>query len=318
MKTHNLPRWGRLSRFAPLCVCISAILFILVSLSSCSDPIPSETEHVYPKHTLPSGSTVPGGTTCPIQDREGKAAVDTDTQSIEHAIQPSITPQQPPSDTATATENADIDVAQPEDYSKYRAEPSCDLSGRDFEAPGGAGPQFSSTQSVPVPFFVGNSLMEGMRLNSSDGYDFFCKVGISIGDLNRKLTLPAYYNIAIIEMGSNELGAYSEKNFKSGYTTLIDTLGCPCYCLSIPPCNETKSNYTARVNNENVKLYNSYIQDVCASTGATYIDCTEFFGESLQADWTRDGLHLTSSVYSQWYQWVLDKVGIRLKGESLP
>ena len=62
-----------------------------------------------------------------------------------------------------------------------------------------------------IPFFVGNSLVEGMRLNSDDGYPFCCKVGISLKELNDTLKLPDDYDIAIIEMGSNELGLYSEE-----------------------------------------------------------------------------------------------------------
>ena len=57
---------------------------------------------------------------------------------------------------------------------------------------------------------MGNSLVEGLRLNSDDGYPFYCEVGISLPTLNRNLTLPDEYDIAIIEVGSNELGAYSE------------------------------------------------------------------------------------------------------------
>jgi len=172
-------------------------------------------------------------------------------------------------------------------------------------------PQPTPSQGPIMPFFVGNSLMEGMRLNSSDGYPFQCKVGISLPTLNQQLSPPDNYDIAVIEMGSNELGAYSEQRFKTEYVKLINTLNCPCYCLSIPPCNESKSHYAARISNDNVQLYNNYIQDVCVDTGAVYVDCSDFFGDFLQAEWTGDGLHLTSTVYSNWYQWVLAKIGLR-------
>lgn len=161
-----------------------------------------------------------------------------------------------------------------------------------------------------IPFFVGNSLVEGMRLNSDDGYPFCCKVGISLKELNDTLKLPDDYDIAIIEMGSNELGLYSEEQFVEEYKTLIQTLSCPCYCLSIPPCNEGKSRYAPRVNNKNVVEYNEYVQRVCEETGATYIDCSSFFGSTLKKEWTGDGLHLRPSVYAEWYQWTLDQIGI--------
>ncbi len=160
------------------------------------------------------------------------------------------------------------------------------------------------------PFFVGNSLVEGMRLNSDDGYDFCCKVGISLKELNNKLKKPESYDCAIIEMGSNELGSYSEDDFCSEYKALIQTLDCPCYCLSIPPVNEQKSKYASRISNKNVKRYNDYIQQVCEDTGAVYIDCSPFFGEQLNRAWTHDGLHLGSEQYAEWYAWVLEQVPI--------
>lgn len=160
------------------------------------------------------------------------------------------------------------------------------------------------------PFFVGNSLIEGMRLNSDDGYPFCCKVGISLKQLNDTLGKPTEYDCAIIEMGSNELGVYDSDEFVNEYIALIQTLDCPCFCLSIPPVNEGKSKYAARVNNKNVERYNDYIQEVCERTGAEYIDCTPFFGETLDSDWTHDGLHLGPSHYADWYCWVLEQIPI--------
>ena len=161
-----------------------------------------------------------------------------------------------------------------------------------------------------VPFFVGNSLVEGMRQSSEDGYPFYCEVGISLAELNQKLVLPEQYDIAIIEVGSNELGAYSEDKFVAEYEKLIAALDCPCYCLSIPPCNETKSKYADRISNDNVKRYNGYVQQVCENTGATFVDCSAFFGTELMEDWTGDGLHLRANIYADWYQWILEQIGI--------
>lgn len=161
-----------------------------------------------------------------------------------------------------------------------------------------------------IPFFVGNSLVEGMRQNSEDGYPFFCEVGISLAELNQKLVLPEEYDIAIIEVGSNELGAYSEERFMTEYEKLIEALDCPCFCLSIPPCNEKKSKYADRINNDNVDRYNGYVRQVCENTGAAFIDCGDLFGTELREDWTGDGLHLRASVYASWYRWVLEQIGV--------
>lgn len=158
------------------------------------------------------------------------------------------------------------------------------------------------------PLFVGNSLVEGMRMNCPDDYPFFCETGIWLQTLNDKLSLPEDFDCAIIEMGSNELGGYSRDKFMDEYRTLISRLGKPCFCLSIPPVCEAKSRYADRICNANVELYNSYIEELCEETGAIYIDCSEFFGDVLDPAWTWDGLHLSSPAYLDWYTWVRDLV----------
>lgn len=169
----------------------------------------------------------------------------------------------------------------------------------------------SSQVDKPSPFFVGNSLMVGLESRCTEGYTFQSKTGISLSALNNQLKLPDNYTMAVIEMGTNELGVYSKEQFKSDYATLIEKLDCLCYCLSIPPVNESKSNYADRVNNNNVKLYNSYIIEICEETGSIYVDCSEFFGDILCAGWTHDGLHMSGQTYENWYRWVLEKVGLR-------
>lgn len=268
---------------------ILSMLALCLTLSSCAapQPAPSESQALLPKN-LPEQSSTYDRSPTPLAEnqsqgteeeklRDGKAR---SVVFITAAPSASSTPSAEPEDAVPAA-SADVEPVN------------------DGE----------SEKSV-VPFFVGNSLMEGLRLNSDDGYPFYCEVGISLPTLNRNLVLPDEYDIAIIEMGSNELGAYSEESFEGAYKELIETLDCPCYCLSIPPINWTKSRYAARVNNTNVRLYNDYIRSVCSETGATFVDCSDFFGDTLPAEWTRDGLHLTSSTYANWYQWIGQKIGL--------
>lgn len=283
---------------------VSTLLIIV--LSGCSFQAPAPSEPMGVKKNLPATPPatvepaapldVPTDDTTdeimPFSDVAGDSAVSTETPATRSAT----------GESGSEPEQANVGLSEPV------PEPSEMMvaEGQDTDEA-----QPAATQEAPVPFFVGNSLMEGMRLNSEDGYTFQCKVGISLPTLNQQLNLPDNYTMAVIEMGSNELGAYSEQRFKEEYIKLINTLNCPCYCLSIPPCNEAKSQYADRICNANVRLYNSYIQDVCTETGATYVDCSEFFGDVLPAEWTGDGLHLSSSVYANWYQWVLSKVGLK-------
>lgn len=176
--------------------------------------------------------------------------------------------------------------------------------------------EVSASEALPVlsayrrPFFVGNSLVEGLRLNSDDGFDFWCEVGISLKELNARLVIPEDFDCVVVEMGSNELGAYGRDKFVSQYEELLSRFDVPCFCVSIPPVNEGKSKYAERVCNANVESYNEWVRDVCAETGATFVDASEFFGDSLPSDWTGDGLHLRPGVYASWYEWILESVGV--------
>ena len=265
---------------------ILSMLALCLTLSSCAapQPAPSESQALLPKN-LPEKSSTYDRSPAPLAESESlvveeKALGDGNARAAVSITAVPSTPSVEP-EGAAPTVPADVEA------------------GDDGEL-----------KEDMVPFFVGNSLVEGLRLNSDDGYPFYCEVGISLPTLNRNLTLPDEYDIAIIEVGSNELGAYSEESFKGAYKELIETLNCPCYCLSIPPINWTKSRYAARVNNTNVRLYNDYIRSVCSETGATFVDCSDFFGDTLPAEWTRDGLHLTSSSYANWYQWIVQKIGL--------
>ena len=269
---------------------ILSILTLCLILSSCAVPQPSPSESQILPRNLPETPSASDRSPTPLKDgydlmpeesplEEGMA------RNAAYITAIPSTPSVEPEDSATASPAGASESIAPDESTEVDGE----------------------LEEGVVPFFVGNSLVEGLRLNSDDGYPFYCEVGISLPTLNRKLALPDDYDIAIIEMGSNELGAYSEESFKNSYQELIEILDCPCYCLSIPPINWAKSRYAARVNNTNVRLYNDYIRSVCSET---FVDCSAFFGDTLPAEWTRDGLHLTSSTYANWYQWIIKKVGL--------
>lgn len=166
------------------------------------------------------------------------------------------------------------------------------------------------------PLFVGNSLVEGMLLNSDDGFDFRCEVGISLDELNRTLVLPDGFDCVVVEMGSNELGLWDEASFSSAYEELLSRFDVLRFCLSVPPVNESCSRYAPRVNNVNVAEVNGWIRALCERTGSTFVDCEPFFGGELRADWTGDGLHPRPEVYAAWYEWVLDEVGVARGADS--
>ena len=165
--------------------------------------------------------------------------------------------------------------------------------------------------------FVGNSLVEGLRLYSESNNVFLCKVGIDLkglkSDIYKKLKNYSCETV-VIGMGTNELGYYNEEVFKNSYKDLIEYVRSinpetNIICLSIPPVSEKKSNSSDNFNNYNVKKYNGYIQDIIAEdTSLLFVDNKDFFGEVLSTDFTGDGIHLRGKVYQKWYQYIIEKI----------
>ena len=164
--------------------------------------------------------------------------------------------------------------------------------------------------------FVGNSLVEGLKMVSEDDNDFICEVGISLKGLKSNYfdDIAKYpCDVVAIEMGTNELGSYSEVGFKNYYTALIKHIrsinpNSKIICLSIPPVSEYKSNNDELYNNENVSIYNSYIREVCDENNVVFFDNTGYFGAVLKKEWTSDGIHLYGSIYRDWYNYLIDKI----------
>lgn len=157
--------------------------------------------------------------------------------------------------------------------------------------------------------FIGNSLVQGLQsVNDYENASFICKKGVSLAGLLSMLSEGAGsdHDIAVVEMGSNELGLWSEKNFKASYNEMLDRLACPAVCLSVPPVCGAKSRYAARVNSENAEACSGWIRDICeARDDAVFLDCSGFFGDALDPAWTGDGLHLTGAAYRSWHEWIM-------------
>lgn len=164
--------------------------------------------------------------------------------------------------------------------------------------------------------FIGNSLVEGLKIGSKGANKFICKVGISLEGLKSGYYQQLYNyscDTVVIGMGTNELGYYDETKFKNSYMDLVKHIrsinpDSNIICLSIPPVSQKKSNSSAYFNNNNVKKYNGYIKELCSANDLIFIDNTPFFGEVLSDKWTGDGIHMSGSVYRNWYQFVIEKI----------
>lgn len=160
--------------------------------------------------------------------------------------------------------------------------------------------------------FVGNSLTEGMHYTVDSDNTFLSKNGISLDGLKLSAIRNMDFKVVIINMGTNELGHYSEERFKTSYQKLIDVIletnpEAYIMCCSVPPVAE-QTDYSKEYNNENARLYSTYIQDICEANNLCYIDNSEFFGDILQDSWTGDGLHYYGKIYQEWYDFLLSKI----------
>ena len=164
--------------------------------------------------------------------------------------------------------------------------------------------------------FIGNSLIEGIRICNNTNHDFLSVSGISLEGLKSNI----YNQISnyscttvIIGMGTNELGNYSETQFKNSYKDLISQIylvnsNARIICMSIPPITNSRSFYDTLFNNNNVQIYNQYIQEICAENNLIYLDNTPFFGNVLNENWSSDGIHFNGYVYTDWYNFIISQI----------
>ena len=160
--------------------------------------------------------------------------------------------------------------------------------------------------------FIGNSLTEGMRLTTNSNNDFISEVGISLDGLSLKDMKNMDFKVVVINMGTNELGNYTEERFKKSYENLINEIykvnpNAKIVCGSVPPIAE-KTQYANTYNNENAKLYSRYIKDLCTTHNLEYLDNSEFFGDVLRPEWTEDGLHFSGNIYIAWYEFIIKSI----------
>lgn len=160
--------------------------------------------------------------------------------------------------------------------------------------------------------FIGNSLTEGIRLSTGSNNKFICEVGVSLDGLKLSSMYDMDFKVVVINMGTNELGVYSEEYFKKSYTKLIQTIQeynpeARIICCSIPPIIQ-QGCYAEQYNNVNSKIYTEYVKTVAKSCNVEFLDNAVFFGEELSPDWTGDGLHLHGNIYKSWYEFLLEQI----------
>lgn len=176
--------------------------------------------------------------------------------------------------------------------------------------------------SLPDPYdmsetlFIGNSLTEGIRLCTGSEASFVCETGIALNEMVKKAESDLQktkFQTAIICMGTNELGSYTEERFKEAYRELVAEVrenepDARVICMTIPPVSANQDAKGNQFNNENVKKYNRYLLELCQEDGLSYIDSAGYFGDVLDYDWTPDGIHMAAEIYRGWYDYIIQRI----------
>lgn len=165
---------------------------------------------------------------------------------------------------------------------------------------------------------LGNSQAQAL---SNFGYiknaDFVTRVGMSIlhvlssdsGNPPIAQLYGKHYDKAVLVFGENELGWPYPKNFIVHYKKVIDKVrelnpGVEIYCQAIFPVSaEHSAKSTTGTTNENVRVFNALIREMCDEIGAHYMPVSEAFFDSegaLPADAAHDGVHFGPEYCKIW------------------
>lgn len=117
-----------------------------------------------------------------------------------------------------------------------------------------------------------------------------------------------------IMLGMNDFSAYSEKAWKQNVLTLLDRIteqnpGVSIYLESVTPILSGMEH--GRFNNENIRKFNEYLQEVCDDRGYTYVDIyhvladeTGHLKKSYCGDPAAMGIHMSAAGSAAWSQYL--------------
>lgn len=147
--------------------------------------------------------------------------------------------------------------------------------------------------------------------------DFVTRIGLSIHQvLTSKSGNPPIadlygkqYKKAVFVFGENELGWPYPKNFVAHYKKVIAKVrelnpGVEIYCQEIFPVSAERSDKNENgITNENVRVFNDLIEEMCREIGAQYMPVSDAFFDRdgvLPADAATDGVHFNYDYCKIW------------------
>lgn len=177
--------------------------------------------------------------------------------------------------------------------------------------------------------FLGDSRTAGLEEKGVvKGADFYTSIGVSVKDVVGKKNFVLQngtkgtmleavsqkeYDRIYLMFGINELGWPYKESFVNYYTTIINTLkgrfpNSKIYVQSILPMVEKRTDEI--YNNDKIKLFNTYIEEVAANTGVNYIEVGVSVADetgALPENASNDGIHLNKEFCFKWAKYLKEK-----------
>ncbi len=170
--------------------------------------------------------------------------------------------------------------------------------------------------------YVGDSLTVGIN-NAVPSTQVFATTGHTVGqgyDVYADDIVKAKPLVVIMSYGTNDAVDGNTSTFVTNYKKFIKKLkdeipNVQIFINTILPGNPSKPKCTANYKKaiENIPDFNAVLSDI-ASAGATVIDTTGAI--DIDADYSDDGLHLTTDGYKTWHQEIQNQINNDNEGEE--
>ena len=178
--------------------------------------------------------------------------------------------------------------------------------------------------------FVGNSLTQGFQIaNGLKESTVYAKPGLTVSTIaSEKCAKLGNQTVTVLDalknqqfqwvffmFGINEIGWNSDKIFIEKYSDLIESIkkkqpNTNIVVQSILPVDEDKVTNSI-FNNERIDTFNKEIKEMCNNLQITYLDVSSIMKDSdgqLYGEASTDGIHLKKKYYTDWMEFIKNKM----------
>lgn len=197
--------------------------------------------------------------------------------------------------------------------------------------------EISTTDNIKTPpksdismddaLFIGDSRTVGiMEYAGIDGADYFCTVGMSVYNINKKpVSVPNVGKVTLTELlnskrygkiyimlGINEVG-YELSSTVEKYSELIEFVkekqsDAVIFIQANLHVSKSRSDSDKVVNNTAINELNAELAKLADGKSKFYLDANILFDDktgALSSDKSEDSTHLYAKYYSEWGKWII-------------